>query len=190
MEVVEPEHPVASLTQAELDARVLKGDLVPTPRVEYSTLSVEHRTDSFAEVDQCYSEAEAKAEAARCLDCGICSECLACEDACEIGAIDMSGIAKTHDVQVGAVIMAPGYKPYNAEHSEEFGLGQGLNDCSAVHCDEASRPARGPQDSKQQKTGLTFPDMSAHLRDVIIASGMSQTKARERTMRRPVLEIL
>ena len=158
MEVVEPEHPVASLTQAELDARVLKGELVPTPRVEYSTLSVEHRTDSFAEVDQCYSEAEAKAEAARCLDCGICSECLACEDACEIGAIDMSGIAKTHDVQVGAVIMAPGYKPYNAEHSEEFGLGRYPNVLTSIQYERllsASGPTAGkvlrPSDDERPK---------------------------------------
>jgi NADPH-dependent glutamate synthase beta subunit-like oxidoreductase len=37
----------------------------------------------FKEVDGGYTEDQAKAEAARCLDCGFCSECLECERACE-----------------------------------------------------------------------------------------------------------
>jgi len=110
LDVTEPERSIASFTQQQLDARVKKGELLPTPRVQHATLPLDGR-DGFEEVDHCYTEAEAKAEAARCLNCGICSECLVCEDACEIGAIDMDGLAKTWDVEVGAVIMAPGYRP-------------------------------------------------------------------------------
>jgi len=146
MDAAEPEHPVASFTQEELDARVLKGELVPTPRIQHASLPLDKRS-GFEEVDQCYTQAEAMAEAARCLNCGICSECLVCEDACEIGAIDMDGRAKTYDVEVGAVIMAPGYRPYDAEHSEEFGLGRYPNVLTSIQY-ERQLSASGPTGGK------------------------------------------
>ena len=157
MDVSEPDRPVASFTQQELDARILKGELIPTPRIAASSLPVDNR-GGFEEVDQCYTAAEAMAEAARCLNCGICSECLACEDACEIEAIDMDGMAKTYDVKVGAVIMAPGYRPYNAEHSEEFGLGRYANVLTSIQYERllsASGPTNGkvlrPSDNQRPK---------------------------------------
>ncbi|MEE8365552.1 MAG: FAD-dependent oxidoreductase [Gammaproteobacteria bacterium] len=158
MEGAEPEYPIATFTQEELDARVLKGELVPTPRVKFSTLSVEDRIGNFIEVDQVYTDEEAMAEAARCLNCGICSECLACEDACEIGAIDMDGMAKTYEIKVGAVIMAPGYRPYDAEHSEEFGQGRYPNVLTSIQYERllsASGPTNGkvlrPSDNERPK---------------------------------------
>ena len=146
MDIAEPERSIASFTRQQLDARVKKGELVPTPRVQHASLPLERR-GGFEEVDQCYTPAEAMAEAARCLNCGICSECLVCEDACEIGAIDMDGLAKTYDVEIGAVIMAPGYRPYNAEHSEEFGLGRYANVLTAIQY-ERQLSASGPTGGK------------------------------------------
>ncbi len=146
LEVTEPEHPTAGFTREQLDARVLKGELVPTPRVSYSSLPVESRTGNFEEVDQVYTEQQARAEAARCLSCGTCSECLTCEDACGIGAIDMGGLARTWEVEIGAVVLAPGYKIYNAENSEEFGLGRYPNVLSSIQYERqlsASGPTRG-----------------------------------------------
>ena len=146
MDIAEAERSIASFTRQQLDARVKKGELVPSPRVLHASLPLERR-GGFEEVDQCYTEAEAMAEAARCLNCGICSECLVCEDACEIGAIDMDGLAKTYEVEIGAVIMAPGYKPYNAEHSEEFGLGRYPNVLTAIQY-ERQLSASGPTGGK------------------------------------------
>jgi heterodisulfide reductase subunit A-like polyferredoxin len=155
MELAEPEQPVASFTQEQLDDRVLKGELVPTPRVSYSSLPVENRTGNFKEVDQVYTEEQARAEAARCLSCGVCSECLSCVDACDIKAIDMQQAAVTREVSVGAVVMAPGYIPYDARQSEEFGLGRYPNVLSAIQYERllsASGPTRGkvirPSDDK------------------------------------------
>lgn len=147
METAEPQYPVAGFTREQLDDRVLKGELVPTPRVRHASLPVESRTGSFAEVDYGYTEKEARAEAARCLSCGICSECLICEDACEVQAIDMGATAQTYDVDVGAVILAPGYKLYNAEHSEEFGLGRYPNVLSSIQY-ERQLSASGPTNGK------------------------------------------
>ncbi|MCP4472585.1 MAG: FAD-dependent oxidoreductase, partial [Gammaproteobacteria bacterium] len=146
LDVAEPETSIASFTRQQLDTRVKKGELVPTPRVQHATLALDSRA-GFEEVDHCYTEAEAIAEAARCLNCGICSECLVCEDACEIGAIDMDGLAKTYDVEIGAVIMAPGYRPYDAEQSEEFGLGRYANVLTAIQY-ERLLSASGPTSGK------------------------------------------
>jgi heterodisulfide reductase subunit A-like polyferredoxin len=131
----------------------LKGEIVPAPRVQHTSLPLDNR-GGFEEVDQCFSKAEAMAEAARCLNCGICSECLACEDACEIGAIDMDGLAKTYDVKVGAVIMAPGYRPYAAEHAEEYGLGRYANVLTSIQYERllsASGPTGGKQKTKTHR---------------------------------------
>jgi len=155
MDVSEPKQPVASFTQAQLDARVRKGELVPTQRVAHSRESAEQRTDSFVEVDHGYTEEQARNEAARCLSCGICSECLSCVDACDIQAIDMQQAAVTREVSVGAVVMAPGYQPYDARQSEEFGFGRYPNVLSSIQYERllsASGPTRGkvlrPSDKK------------------------------------------
>ncbi len=153
----EAERSVASFSQHQLDERVKKGDLKYTSRQRHATLSLDQR-HGFNEVDQCYTQEEATAEASRCLNCGICSECLACEDACEIGAIDMNGLASTQEVKIGAVIMAPGYRPYEAEHSEEFGLGRYPNVLTSIQYERllsASGPTSGkvlrPSDNQKPK---------------------------------------
>jgi len=155
MIVREAEQPVASFTRAQLDARVRKGELVPTPRVPHTRESAARRSDSFTEVDHGYTEEQARAEAARCLSCGVCSECLSCVDACDIKAIDMQQAAVTRAVSVGAVVMAPGYKLYDARQSEELGLGRYPNVLSSIQYERqlsASGPTRGkvirPSDNK------------------------------------------
>ena len=67
----------------------------------------------------------------------------------------MQQIAVTRDVSVGAVVMAPGYVPYNARQSEELGLGRYPNVVSGIQYERllsASGPTRGkilrPSDNK------------------------------------------
>jgi heterodisulfide reductase subunit A-like polyferredoxin len=146
MDVREPEQPIANFSKAHLDERVRKGELVRTPRVPQNRRSTEERTGNFVEVEHGYTEEQARAEAARCLSCGICSECLSCVDVCDIQAIDMAQAALTRQIPVGAVVMAPGYKPYDARQSEEFGLGRYPNVLSAIQYERqlsASGPTRG-----------------------------------------------
>ena len=51
-------------------------------------------------------------EAKRCLDCGLCSECMECVASCGRGAVDHSQGEKIRTLQVGAVILSPGYEKF------------------------------------------------------------------------------
>ncbi|MCK4722204.1 MAG: FAD-dependent oxidoreductase, partial [Dehalococcoidia bacterium] len=57
-------------------------------RVRVSNISLERRLSSFDEIAATFTEEEARIEAERCLDCGLCSECLQCVAVCQAKAID------------------------------------------------------------------------------------------------------
>ena len=121
------ELPVVKLTRAEIEARVARGEVHVQPRVKMAAREVAERVKSFEEVTLGYTEEEAKAEAARCLACGICSECLSCYYACGVGAILHDMVERTEQVQVGAVILAPGVEPIDLRalnYRPEFGYGR------------------------------------------------------------------
>ena len=93
-----------------------------------------------------------------CLQCGQCSECLACVYACGTDAIDHEMVETTQDVNVGALILAPGYQAYQAELSAEYGLGRYPNVITALQLERllsASGPTTGhvvrPSDGRPAK---------------------------------------
>ncbi|MEK7275438.1 MAG: NAD(P)-binding protein, partial [Candidatus Desantisbacteria bacterium] len=62
-------------------------DIKKMPRLKMNELEVKKRLANFDEVDLVFTEAEARAEASRCLSCGICSECYECERVCQAKAV-------------------------------------------------------------------------------------------------------
>jgi heterodisulfide reductase subunit A-like polyferredoxin len=116
------ELPVVRSSPTRLQARINAGEITPQPRVRQNSLEAGSRRHSFQEVTLGYSEAEARAEAARCLQCGICAECLACVHACQAGAIRHDEAPAVEKLQVGAVIMASGFEAYDARSNGEYGL--------------------------------------------------------------------
>ena len=137
---------VAELSQAELDARVLRGELARTPRVAMPDAPADRRRQDFGEVEIGYTLEQASAEAARCLSCGICSECMSCVRACGVGAIDLDMADASREIEVGAVILAPGFQTYRAELSEEYGLGRYPNVVTSLQYERllsASGPTAG-----------------------------------------------
>ncbi|MHC4500431.1 MAG: FAD-dependent oxidoreductase, partial [Planctomycetota bacterium] len=94
----------------------------------------------------------AQAEAARCLACGICSECMSCVFACGVDAIDHDDIERSTELTVGAVILAPGYQVYNAQLSEEYGLGRFANVVTSLQY-ERMLSASGPTKGHVQRPG-------------------------------------
>lgn len=52
-----------------------------------------------------------------------CVECMACVEACPSGAIDHDMAEEDLDINVGAIILCPGFELFNAELRGEFGYG-------------------------------------------------------------------
>jgi heterodisulfide reductase subunit A-like polyferredoxin len=141
-----PDLPVVHLERAEIEDRLARGEIHHQPRVPMPQLPVAARLDNFAEVEGGYDDASAQAEAARCLACGVCSECMSCTFACGVNAIDHDMAPEELNLQVGALILAPGYQVYHAELSQEYGFRRYPNVVTALQFERllsASGPTSG-----------------------------------------------
>ena len=90
------------------------------PRERMVALPPEYTCTCFDEIATGYTEEQAQREAARCLNCGVCSECMQCVAACQAGAIDHSMKPETTEVKVGAVILSPGFQTFNPVKCETY----------------------------------------------------------------------
>jgi len=135
--------PVVRLSSSECSARIKRGEIEVQPRVRMSALGADTRRRSFEEVSLGYTEDEARAEAARCLQCGVCSECLSCVYKCAAGAINHDEIARIEQIDVGALILATGFEPYDARLQSEYGLGRFPNVVNSLQFERMLSPS-GP----------------------------------------------
>jgi heterodisulfide reductase subunit A-like polyferredoxin len=121
----------------------IKGAVVRSRAVQ-KRLSPEERKTNFTEVVLALTKEEAIAEAERCLSCATCCECRQCELTCEAKAINHDG---THeeliDLNVGAVLLAAGYKLYDAKGKPELGWGRYANVLTALQFERVLAPT-GP----------------------------------------------
>ncbi|KRT77749.1 MAG: hypothetical protein XU14_C0006G0043 [Armatimonadetes bacterium CSP1-3] len=115
---------VAKLTPAEIKARLARGQIRRQPRAGVHPLPPEVRRTSFVEIDEGFTEDEARLEASRCLACGVCSECLECVLACKREAINHAEVERVETYRVGAVVLAAGIEPYDAIQAEAYGVGR------------------------------------------------------------------
>jgi heterodisulfide reductase subunit A len=131
--------PVVPFEQVDL-RRAEQGTRLAMPKV-----AAEART-TFAEVELGLNEDQAVAEALRCLNCAVCSECQQCVIACQPGAVDHSMREEIRNLEVGAIIVATGFDPFDATHKPEFGYGRYPNVISGLEFERlasASGPTRG-----------------------------------------------
>ena len=100
--------------------RPIPEDEARQARAKMPELAVEKREGNFKEVELGYDEDSGRNEAARCLNCGYCSECFQCVDACLAEAMDHSQTARNKDIEVGSVILCPGSEPFDPSGLDEF----------------------------------------------------------------------
>ncbi|RMF98408.1 MAG: FAD-binding protein, partial [Candidatus Schekmanbacteria bacterium] len=105
-------------TEPEIEGKRIKKEWKKVP----PKLSPEERIKDFSEIEKPFSEEDALAEALRCLHCSVCSDCRLCEEACEAKAISHEQPIQTvKQLDVGAIILAPGFEYYDVDLKEEFG---------------------------------------------------------------------
>ena len=85
----------------------------PQARAKMPALAVDDRCTCFEEVETGYDEDAGRAEAARCLNCGVCCECFQCVEACQAKALVHQQGPQNREVVVGSIILAGGFHPFN-----------------------------------------------------------------------------
>jgi heterodisulfide reductase subunit A-like polyferredoxin len=138
--------PTTEVSHEEIEQRLAHGQIDTRPRTLAPKASVQDRLHDFREVEACLSEEEALAEAGRCLGCGLCSECYQCVLACKAHAIDHHQAPYEQTIEVGAVILAPGFAPFNPERYSALGYGRYPNVLTSVQFERllsASGPTAG-----------------------------------------------
>jgi heterodisulfide reductase subunit A-like polyferredoxin len=89
-------------------------------RISMRKISPSERKGNFKEIALGFTEEEVRKEAERCLKCGICSECYQCVTACLAGAVDHSMKPRERVLDVGAIILAPGFTPFDPNRYETY----------------------------------------------------------------------
>lgn len=119
-----PEMPVAALSAEEIDRKMQSGFISEAKRTSMGTIPPKERVNNFREVQVGLTEEEARHEAERCLECGLCAECLECVAACDREAINHDMLPIYEKFSVGTIILATGFQDFNPEVAPEYGYGK------------------------------------------------------------------
>ncbi|MEN8241266.1 MAG: FAD-dependent oxidoreductase, partial [Chloroflexota bacterium] len=123
--VPEPEKtlPVAVIERDAIETKIQHGQASAENRLTTTSISAAKRRNNFDEVDLCLAEEDALLEASRCVECGVCSECMECVTACEKEAINHQQQEIIEEINVGAIILATGFKDFDPAVAPEYGSG-------------------------------------------------------------------
>jgi len=154
---IRPEQVVA-LDRDEVAAKAARGEAVRRARAKMPERPVAERIHDFGEVGLGLTEAQAVAEAERCLACGVCSECYRCAEACKPGAIDHTLQETYSELDVGAIILATGFDEFDASLKYELGFSRYPDVITSIQFERilsASGPFGGhlrrPSDGKEPR---------------------------------------
>lgn len=143
---------------SETELQTLKKKTGRVERVRETEQPTAERLQDFREVEHTYSVEEAQREAQRCLNCGMCCECMRCVEVCKAGAIQHGQVAKTVQLDIGAVVLTPGFDAFDGSRRGEYGFGHARNVVTNVQFERilsASGPTQGhivrPSDGKTPK---------------------------------------
>ena len=127
-------------------------------KVPMRYLPVSERIDNFDEVELGYTEQEAMREANRCLVCGGCADCYECSRNCNANAINHHMESEEIEIDVGSVILAPGFSTFDPESKKEYGYRTYPNVITSIEFERflnASGPTKGhivrPSDNADPK---------------------------------------
>ena len=76
---------------------------------------------SFDEIEKSFSREQVVREAKRCINCAGCCECLQCVEHCGRDAINHDMIETSETINVGSVIISPGFDKYLPPKGDSYG---------------------------------------------------------------------
>jgi len=138
--------PIVHLTDSEIIELSKAAEVNAGRRQSMPTAPAEERVRDFREVELGLTEEQARAEALRCLRCGICSECWRCVEACGPNCIDHQMADEVIDLSVGAIIAATGFDPFDPTVAKQYGYGRYRNVITSLEYERlisASGPTHG-----------------------------------------------
>jgi heterodisulfide reductase subunit A-like polyferredoxin len=106
------------LKKADIPKEILR---IPQQRQHPPALPLEERVKSFREVDLGFTKDQVVREAQRCLNCAGCCDCQQCVVYCGLNAIDHQMKEITETIEVGAVIVSPGFAEYTPPRADSYG---------------------------------------------------------------------
>jgi heterodisulfide reductase subunit A-like polyferredoxin len=152
------ELPIRPIPKEEGRWSPVRADIVKKHRALMPALPVEEWIKGFKEINLGYREEEAVAEAARCINCGVCSECMQCVTACQAGAVAHKMGPETVQLNVGAIVIAPGFQTYDPKKYSAYHYSTLPNVVTSLEFERilsASGPFAGhlvrPSDHKEPK---------------------------------------
>ncbi len=143
------------------DFNPIPEDIAYQPRAHMDRIPMDVRLSGFDEVEKGFSEEQALAESGKCLNCMVCCECFECVKACGADALTLlthSEKPHTDIINVGAILLAPGFKPYVPSALDFYGYDKIPNVITSMQYERilsASGPFGGhlvrPSDHKEPK---------------------------------------
>ncbi len=134
---------VEGKTAESVVAKLPKGEFEKIARKDLPKRAPIERAKAFDEIELNYDEETAVSEAQRCINCAVCSECLQCVDVCKAEAIDHEMQEEIIDLNIGSIIVSPGFKEFNPEVLRKYGYGTYPNVISSIQF-ERILSASGP----------------------------------------------
>ncbi|MEE9118232.1 MAG: FAD-dependent oxidoreductase, partial [Calditrichia bacterium] len=146
-EIEKTEENKVELTDEEIQQRLKSNE----KKKDSLGLQVEKLKKAYKPTEQTFTEEEAIVEASRCLECAICSECLMCMEACKADGIEhVMPKEKFIDLNVGAIVLAPGNNIFDANKKQELGYDRYPNVVTALEF-ERILSATGPYSGKVRR---------------------------------------
>ncbi|QCQ23455.1 FAD-binding protein [Desulfoglaeba alkanexedens ALDC] len=142
--------------QAVQDVRTEGYDRIPRQRMP--RLEPAERINNFNEVMLGFNKDQVLQDAKRCLACGVCSECYRCVAACLADAVIHEDQPRERHIEVGAVVVAPGFQPFDPGSYDTYAYSKFDNVVTSMEFERllsASGPTMGhverPSDHKEPK---------------------------------------
>lgn len=131
-------------------------------RVQEKIRKPEIRIGDFEEIEETFTEEEARESAARCLNCATCTECHMCQNVCSAFAIDFLQQEQNLTIHAKSVVMATGFNLFPMEKLDRYGGGKYANVISALEMEKELAPTR-PFNNVLRLSDGRIPDNIAYV---------------------------